>query len=452
MLMFTERWSGRGACALLLVWSWGCASHSDHTKEARTALDVGDAKKALELYNERLKVESAKDLPQETSGDNTVLILDRAMILQQLQDYKLSSRDLEVADKQIEVLDFNRGAIDDIGKYMFSDSTGPYKAPFYEKLLINTQNMLNYLQARDLNGARIEARRLAVMQSFISSHEGQGESLIGPGSYFAGFIFEKSGDPQEALRYYDEALQFDSFKSLGPVVRRLAAKGSYRTKRIQALLDAAPAGGSADAAAGDTTGELLVVVNHGRVPAKVPKRVPIGLALTYASGMISPDNATRANELAAQGLVTWVNYPALGSESKLAIPELIVDGQDQPIELGLAVDSEANKAWDEARGALVASAITRLITRLVAGEVARKASGGGTLGALLSLGTQATMTATDIPDTRSWATLPARIALSRVALAPGKHEVEVVVGSSRKKQTVELEPGGYAVLVVTQLR
>jgi hypothetical protein len=161
---------------------------------------------------------------------------------------------------------------------------------------------------------------------------------------------------------------------------------------------------------------------------------------------------SRANELAAQGLVTWVNYPALGSESKVFIPELIVDGKDQPIELGLAVDKEATKAWDEARGTLVASAITRLITRLVAGEVARKASGGGTLGALLSLGTQATLTATDIPDTRSWATLPARIGLGRITLPPGKHEVEVVVGSSRKKQTVDIEPGGYAVVVVTQLR
>jgi tetratricopeptide (TPR) repeat protein len=435
--------------ALSILAVGGCASHSDHTKAARSALDAGNAQKALELYNKRLEVDDAKDLPKNVTGDNTVLILDRAMILQQLENYKLSSRDLEVADKQIEVLDFNRGAIDDIGKYMFSDSTGPYKAPFYEKLLINTQNMLNYLEAHDLNGARIEARRLAVMQSFISSHEGQGESLIGPGSYFAGFIFEKSGDAQEALRYYDEALQFDGFKSLQPVVRRLAAKGSYRTKRIQAIVDAAPAG---EGAGVDAPSELLVVVNHGRVPAKVPKRVPIGLALTYASGMISPNDVSRANELAAQGLVTWVNYPALGSESKVFIPELLVDGKDQPIELGLAVDKEATKAWDEARGTLVASAITRLITRLVAGEVARKASGGGTLGALLSLGTQATLTATDIPDTRSWATLPARIGLGRITLPPGKHEVEVVIGSSRKKQTVDIEPGGYAVVVVTQLR
>lgn len=447
--MYAKRSFRVSVCALVAVVAWGCASHSDHTKEARSALDAGNAKKALELYNQRLEVESAKELPKDTSGDNTVLILDRAMILQQLEDYKLSSRDLEVADKQIEVLDFNRGTIDDIGKYMFSDDTGPYKAPFYEKLLINTQNMLNYLQARDLNGARVEARRLAVMQSFISSHEGQGQSLIGPGSYLAGFIFEKSGDAQEALRYYDEALQFDSFKSLEPVIRRLGARASYRTKRIQAILDVPAPGGVAEE---ENPAELLVVVNHGRVPPKLPKRVPIGLALTYASGILSPNDVSRANELAAQGLVTWVNYPALGDERKVSTPALLVDGRSQPLELGLAVDSEARKAWDDARGTLVASAITRLITRLVAGEVTRKAAGGGVVGALLSLGTQATLTATDTPDTRSWATLPARIGLGRMALSPGQHEVEVVIGSTRKKHTVQLEPGGFAVVAVTQLR
>jgi hypothetical protein len=39
-----------------------------------------------------------------------------------------------------------------------------------------------------------------------------------------------------------------------------------------------------------------------------------------------------------------------------------------------------------------------------------------------------------------------------MVLPPGKHEIEVVVGGNRKKQTVELEPGGFAVVAVTQLR
>ena len=48
-----------------------------------------------------------------------------------------------------------RGTLDDISKYMFSDDSGPYQAPTYEKLLINTMNMLNYLSRGNLNGAKI---------------------------------------------------------------------------------------------------------------------------------------------------------------------------------------------------------------------------------------------------------------------------------------------------------
>jgi tetratricopeptide (TPR) repeat protein len=426
----------------------GCASYSEGTKGARTALDKGKPEDALKLYNEKLEVDSEKELPAEVGGDNTLLILDRSMILQQLEKYPLSSRDLEVADKQIEVLDFDRGTLDDIGKYLFSDDTGPYKAPFYEKLLINTQNMLNYLEVGDLNGARVEARRLAVMQSFIADHEGKGASLTGPGSYLAGFIFEKSGQPQEALRYYDEALQYGTFESLEPVLARLAEKSSYRTPRITKMLDAA--GGAAEA--DPNQGEVLVVINHGRIPEKIPKRVPIGLALTYASGIISPNDAARANELAAQGLVTWVNYPSLADNRPVSPARLFVDNEPVQLELALEVDNEAQHAWEEARGTLVASAITRLIARIIAGETTKKVAGGGLLGAVLSLGTQATLTATDVPDTRSWSTLPARISIARVQLPPGTHRVEVSASGASRKVPDDLKPGGYAVVSLTELR
>ena len=163
----------------------GCAGHAARTEGARTALDEGIPNQALELLDEQLEVKSAADLPEKVSGDNALLLLDRAMVLQQLastgretspKNYALSSRDLEVADKQVEILDLSRGAVDDIGKYLFSDATGPYKAPTYEKLMINTMNMVNYLARGDLNGAKVEARRLAVMQKFIDEHEGRGAS------------------------------------------------------------------------------------------------------------------------------------------------------------------------------------------------------------------------------------------------------------------------------------
>jgi uncharacterized protein len=86
----------------------------------------------------------------------------------------------------------------------------------------------------------------------------------------------------------------------------------------------------------------------------------------------------------------------------------------------------------------------------VAGEAARKAE-GGVVGALLSLGVQATLTATDTPDTRSWATLPARIALGRVRLPAGTYDVELVARGVKKKKRIVLKPGGWSVLSHTVL-
>lgn len=448
----------------------GCASHSDKTKEARSALDAGQPKRALELYNEALEVDRAEQLPKELGGDKILFVLDRAMVLQQLDRYELSSRDLETADKQIEILDLSGGAGADLGRYLFSDDTGPYRAPAYEKLMINTMNMVNYLVRGDLSGGRIEARRLAVMQKYLADRKDPSESLVGAGSYLAGFVFEKSGRAQEALRYYDEALKYGSYRSLEEPVKRLAESASYRSPRIRAILGEQdpkltpppqpPAEGEEPEepppkpAEPDRSqlAELLVIVSFGRVPAKVAKRVPIGLALTWVSGDLAPHDRQRASALAAQGLVTWVNYPELGkARGKYDVPEFALDGSWQRLEGIVAVDREAERAWENAKGAVVASAITRLIARVAAGEVVRRGSGGGALGMLLSLGTQATMVAADTPDTRSWSTLPARIAFGRVWVKPGTHTVWLGARSIGKSQRITLRKGGFGVVNLTVL-
>lgn len=434
-------------CALACI---GCAGYSDRTRDARAALDQGRTHDAVVLFNERLGVASEKELPNDIKGEKVLFVLERSVALQALNQYELSSRDLEVADKQVEVLDFTRGTLDDISKFMFSDDSGPYQAPAYEKLMINTLNMVNYLARGDLNGARVEARRLAVMQQFVTEHEAQGAAVGVPGSYLAGFTFEKSKEPGEALRFYDEALTHGVFSSLTEPVARLSKLDAYRTQRITKLLESAP---KSAADAGDDAAELLVVVGYGRVPVKRAERIPIGLALTLASSDLSPNSRAQANRLAAQGLVTWINFPTLPKPTRTyPLPTFNVDKRPTLIEPLATVDVEAVNAWRATKGKMIASAITRLITRVVAGEVARKATGGGTLGLLASLGTQVTMTATDTPDTRSWSTLPARIAVGRVRLPPGQHVVDLSANGQRVQKTVSLTKGGWAVLDLTVLR
>ena len=439
------------ASVLLLLEA--CAGHAATTRDARAALDQGSPQAAVESLNEILGVENTKDLPTELDPDDYLYVLDRSLVLQWLDDYELSSRDLEVADKGIEILDFSGSTLDDVGKFIFSDDSGPYQAPAFEKLMINTMNMMNYLGRSDLSGARVEARRLSVMQKFIAEHEDQGKSMSAPGSYLAGFIFEKSHEPGEALRYYNEALAISEFSSLIDPICRLSKQDSYRSPHINSILEQCSEGSETAADGQEAPGELLVIVNYGRVPAKYAKRIPIGLALTFAAMHMSPESRSKANYLAAQGLVTWINFPALGKpRGTYDTPTFSIDGSYIPLEGILAVDEAARSEWKAVQGKVIASAITRMITRVVAGETARRAAGGGMVGALLSLGTQATMTAVDTPDTRSWSTLPARIAFGRVTLPAGSHTVVLSARGGTKKQVLQLPAGGWGVVILTVLR
>jgi hypothetical protein len=433
----------------------GCASHSDKTKDIRSALDAGQPRRALSLLNDQLDVDSEKQLPEKTDGDNSLFLLDRAMVLQQLQVYKLSSRDLETSDKEIEMLDFSRNTAHDIGKYLFSDETGPYKAPPYEKLMINTMNMVNYLAQGDLQGARVEARRLTVMQKYFKDHDPK-NALSAPGSYLAGFTFEKSGQYDEALRYYDEALEYGQYPSLSEPVRRLLPFSGYASPRLRQAAGLADGERPTrpDAAETGEQGELLVIVSYGRVPAKIARRLPIGLALTWASGALEPGASAQANALGAQGLVTWVNYPELGkAHGEYEAPSFLLDGKPRRLDRIVAIDQEARRAWDAVKGTVIASAITRLIARVAAGKTVEAAAGSknGLLGLALGLATQASLTAADTPDTRNWATLPARMAFARAMLPAGPRTVQLHARGADLTKKVDLKPGGFAVVNLTVL-
>jgi uncharacterized protein len=439
------------AAVLVALSSWGCAGHESRVRAALDALDVGRPDDAIAFLNEEMEVDRADQLPK-LEGDNALLLLDRATILQSTDRYELSQRDFQAADKAIEVLDFKRGTADEIGKYLFSDDVGPYRAPPFEKLLVNTFNMMNYLARHDLTGAKVEARRLGVMERFLKD-SGEETALLGLGSYIAGFSFEKAGKRDEALNFYEEALGYQAYPSLRTPLRVLTG-GHSRTPHIDELVAEA---GPVDSVSKRGDSELLVLVGYGRVPQKFPERIPIGLALTLVSGIISPNDAAQANELAAKGLVTWINFPRLGkARGRYAIPELWVDGRAYQLEPGLDIENEVRREWEEREPQVVLAAITRMIARILAGEAVDAAvgaaSGEGIVGLLAGLATSATLSAADTPDTRSWSTLPSNVALARLRVPPGEHQVQIRIRGVTKTYRVTTRPGDWQAVVMTALR
>jgi uncharacterized protein len=438
------------AALSLLAFAEGCGGHSERTLPVRTALDEGRPREAIAALNKEMGVEKDDQFPKKVEGDDALLVLDRATIQQSLAQFEPSKRDFQAADKAIDMLDLAQNAGDTIGKYVFSDSSGKYVAPPYEKLLINTLNMLNYLETGDLQGAKIEARRLVVMQKYVGDSLGEKDNpILGLGGYLAGLAFEKSDDADEALRFYDEAARFSGHFGLKGAVHKLLPRGTYSSPRLRALAE----GGEAEEP-NDETGEIVFVVGFGRVPHKISNRIPIGLALTLVANDIHPGDAQAANKLAAQGLVTWINFPSLApGQGKWATPEVRLDSGFVQLQEAVDIDAQVRTEWKKIEGKVILSAITRLIARYAVGEGIQTASGkGSVVGFLGSLAAQATLTALDTPDTRSWETLPARVAVARVKVAPGKHQILMDSRGVVRRQEIDVPKGGFKVISLMALR
>ncbi|MFO0666602.1 MAG: hypothetical protein U0174_21785 [Polyangiaceae bacterium] len=454
---FVQKLLGPPAVLGVVLALQGCAGHEAKTLKMRTALDAGDTKAAIASLNDELGVGSDRELPRDLSNsDRALLLLDRATIQQSRVAFDLSKHDFEASDKAIDMLDLSHGVSDDVAAYMFSDSAGRYRAPPYEKFLINTLNMLNYLETHDASGARVESRRFEVMRKYLKDSTGLVSSgSLSLGAAIAGFTCEINGETDEALRYYDEAIADGRFPGLGRAILPLIANGSYKSPRLKALVAAEEAVGVVAPPPKDAQdGDIFAVVGYGRVPHKIPQRIPIGLALTMFSGSLSPTDRARANEIAAQGLVTWVNFPTLAPSSDYSDkPTVLVDGHPANVDVAIDLDREVRAEWKKLEGPIIVKSITRMITRFAVGQGLRIAAGKNEgLGIFASLAAQATMTALDTPDTRSWESLPARVAVARIRVPAGAHKVELEARGMKRAQAVKVETGGWSAVTLMALR
>jgi uncharacterized protein len=452
----------RNAAQLLLsvLLFAGCAGYEGAVGEMRGSLLDGDKQRALELVGKALEEDDPDAFPDNLKGDKALLLLERAMIKQGLSSYKSSASDFRTADKHLELLDLQNDTMGNIGKFIFSDDATVYQAPAYEKLLVNTFNMVNYLSIGDYEGARVEARRLRVMQKYLAGEESEQAALLSLGSYLSGFAFEASGQHEQALSFYVDAIREHSYKTIAEPVRRLASCTGSNDETLSDYIKRHGGPFPECVPPPKNKGTLLVVSGVGLAPYKRAERIPIGMAVSIAAAYIDP-NDPNMQRVMARGLLTWVNFPVLErSPVRYANIRCKVNGTEIPTELGDNLTDKVIAAWDSIKGKLMGAAIVRMVTRLVAGIATEKAvseASGSAIGGLLAgLAVQGTMTAFDTPDTRSWVTLPHAVYLSRAELAPGKHRISVLFegqgsGYAVEKE-VEIKAGGFTVVSTSSMR
>lgn len=426
-----------------------CATYSDKTAEARAAVHAGDLEGGIDELNGFMKVKSAERMPTKWKKDTPLAVLERGTVLHAMGNFELSSRDMEVADKELELLDLSGDTVGKIGKFVYSDSATKYKASPIEKMSLNAFNMLNYLARGDLGGARVEAKRFTVMRNFVRDTKPD-RAYCAYGSYLAGFTMERLGETESALRYYDEALESGEFDLDAPI-QRLAEKGTFRSERIEAALARPKAAVEGDA-------EILLVIKLGRSPYKVPERIPIGLAIGMANAYITGDPTLL--EHSAFKVVTFPDIAETNNRYERARVEL--DGKKIQTELATDLGAEVRRDFDELTPMIIGAAISRMIARALAAEGARAAGNqaegdaGAAIGLLAALAVEGTMVALDKPDTRSWTMLPDRVFIARARVAAGKHTLQVHLsgpgGKEGRRVEVDVPKNGYVVVDVTTLR
>ena len=443
-------------CITLTALVFGCAGYVDQTARMRGELRAGNAEGALSAINQELGITKLGDEPDLKKKNAVLLMLERATILQALERHKPAAQTFQSADDQLELLDLTSDKVGQIGKLLYSDSATVYKAPAFEKLMVNGLNMLNYLVMGNSNGAKIEARRFENNRSYLKERNLNDNAISAFCSYLAGIAFEAAGNANKAMRFYADAFEAGGLPQLDVAIKRLYQQTGATDARVRSLYEGLDRNAH-------TGGQLVIFVQEGLVPRKVAKRLPIGFALTRVAAhpayqfQLSAKQRAQANRVAAQGLVTWVNYPSIEVDKTppSRIRLRVNQGELEP-NLALNLKAAALSHFKKQEGLILVAAISRTVTRAIAGmvadKVARKAKGNGAIGLLLSLAVQGTMVAADTPDTRAWSSLPARIHHLRLNLSPGTHTITIRVGNRNFTRRVLIKENGITVMNFSRLR
>ncbi|MHC4753446.1 MAG: COG3014 family protein, partial [Planctomycetota bacterium] len=233
-------------------------------------------------------------------------------------------------------------------------------------------------------------------------------------------------------------------------VLRLSAQGNYVGRKMKEYLTGLKA---SDPSGTEPDGDILIILGLGRVPYKVPKRIPVGAAVGYA-GMWVTGNP----EVLGYSALKVVIYPELVKPNNmLAKATVSLDGREVPVELLTDLDSEIAREYETIKPKIIGAALTRMIARAAAAEGARAVARkkGGATAMLAALATEATLVGLDKPDTRSWTFLPARLYVCRARVKSGRHEISVnLFGRARETRTIKVEvpPKSFSVVVITEPR
>ena len=395
----------------------GCGGYSQSTREARQALRDGRVELAAQKLDELIEGADEAEAP--------LLHLERAITRQRLGDHSGASRDFELADQALEVLDYTNATPQEVARYVFSDDSAPYKAPAYEKALINLLNMASYLARGDVKGAQVEGRRFLVYQDYL-------QAMITRGDREA-----QEGAELSALLSIGATLGAYSALSAGQLTE--AARWAQGDEPLLALIERAKR--DLELPPEQRPAHLLVLSSVGQIAYNRAVRLPLARAIVVINahpshGGLSEAERRQALMLSVRASTKWLNFVELVEPTLPPARPQLLKGPSPvgALARGANLTSLARYVFAQQLPQLIAASISRLLTRAVTGAVTEGVSKqklGGLGGALLGGATELLMSGLDTPDTRSWSSLPHELKLSWLILPPGQYQLSPLTPQER---------------------
>jgi hypothetical protein len=453
------------ACALVFS-STACASVWRQYDVAPNGLPRGEAR--LRDWLAQGRADSAFALlthGQVGPGDDLLRSLFLGATAYYAGDYTRSAAWLDYADYLSEeraTKSLSRAAL----SLVSNDLILPYEPSRTERLFIPYYAALGRLQARDIQGAAVEARRLSALLERYNADDVSGDGgLRATLRYFAAAVFEVAGERNNALVAYRNAA------ALAPTLVDEA--------------DSTFAGGSPHATNGDSSreswGDVVVFIERGYVAHRAGESLHIllnpqelhtfreadadrrsALASLIAARLIENRPYTPAEQArycyALGSCLSGQEKHSLSTDTeqrdrdddddvpyllKIAWPVMRRTFDARPLAVRVGDDTLPVHDLGDVSGAVIAdfdSDRTMILARTLARGALKAAVAKGaekkakekdeTAGRMLGVLANAGSVLLEQADTRSWHLLPSRLSVVRLRLTPGVQPLAVTVGGT----------------------
>lgn len=382
------------AWSVVLVATTRCATYASRVQSARASFEHGD-------YDGSIK--QLQELVDLNDNDQLLYLMDLGLVFHTAGRYSDAVRIFLKADKLAEIKDYT-SISQEAASVLLSDEVKPYKGEDFEKLLINMYLAIDYTLMGNWEDALVECRRVNHKLDLMIS---QGKLPYNHNSfakYLAAVLFEAQKELNDAFVDYRTVGKWSAdYPYLGAPLLRIADRLKM-SQEFEEFKKKYP--GTKDYRIDKNEGEIVLMLEQGKVPVKVPSE-QFRLMPRFAKRSYTSDYAWL--KVDRQKVRTYPLYDV----EETAIKEL------------------------DSRIALIA---TKKIGGLVAKEAAAQAVAAGTKNELAGALTRLVLFAQDQADLRSWTTLPARLHFARLIVPAGRHRVtlDMVMRSNTESINVKI--------------